>query len=175
MIQALLSQLADCRCISLVASMDHVDTPILWDKQTAAQFNWIWEDATTYAPYVAEASHIPPMLLGKKDEFTAKGAAMVLRSLTAKARQVFQQLAENQEAGSPKEQGLPFHAWFKLCREKFLVTSELLLRTHLTEFKDHELVKVRRAADGGDLYYVPIDKTVLAKLLVDMNAEPDTF
>ncbi len=31
--QALLSELAACSCIGLVASMDRVDAPLLWNKQ----------------------------------------------------------------------------------------------------------------------------------------------
>lgn len=46
------------------------------------------------------------MLLGRKDERTAKGAVMVLRSLTFKAREVFRQLADNQDSDDNKEQGL---------------------------------------------------------------------
>jgi len=34
--QALLSELAACACIGLVASIDHVNAPLLWDKQARA-------------------------------------------------------------------------------------------------------------------------------------------
>jgi hypothetical protein len=34
--QALLSELAACACIGLVASADHVNAPLLWDKQARA-------------------------------------------------------------------------------------------------------------------------------------------
>lgn len=39
--------------------------------------------------------------------------------------------------------GLSFHRLFKVCREKFLVSSEMTLRSHLTEFKDHQLIQIR--------------------------------
>jgi len=169
--QDMLSQLAQCSAVRLVASMDHVDAPLLWDKRTAARFNWLWQDATTYAPYVAEVTHLPSMLLGRKVERTAKGANMVLRSLTYKAREVFRQLAVNQDNPETRDQGIPLAKWFQLCRERFLVTSELQLRTHLTEFKDHELVRTRRSAEGQDLYFIPIDKQTLDAILCDMNSD----
>eukprot|EP00873_Tetraselmis_striata_P040751 jgi/Tetstr1/461015/TSEL_006165.t1 len=168
--QVLLSQIADCPAISLVASMDHLDTALLWEKQMSSRFNWIWEDATTYAPYMAEAALQPSLLLGRKSEQTSKGATVVLVSLPQKARRIFQVLAENQNNSSNKEQGLSIAEWFRLCREQFLVTAEGLLRSHLTEFKDHELVRIRKGSDGTDLYYIPLDETTLAQVLADMNA-----
>ena len=36
--QALLSELAACACIGLAASADHVNAPLLWDKQARALF-----------------------------------------------------------------------------------------------------------------------------------------
>jgi hypothetical protein len=32
--------------------------------QVAARFNWLYHDATTYAPYATEALHVPSLLLG---------------------------------------------------------------------------------------------------------------
>lgn len=48
--QALLSRLAALPHVSLVASFDHVDTPVLWDSFTAARFNWRLHDVTTCQP-----------------------------------------------------------------------------------------------------------------------------
>jgi len=170
--QRLLSQLAECPAISLVASMDHVDTPLLWDKGMSNRFNWIWQDATTYAPYMAEAALMPSLLLGRKSEQTGKGAVMVLMSLTAKARRVFRVLADNQNVsqGNNKEQGLSLQSWFQLCREQFLVTSEQLLRSLLTEFKDHQLVRIRKGADGTDLHFIPLGEEALAQVLSDVES-----
>ena len=49
--QGLLAELASMPNISLVASMDHVNTPLLWDKQMAARFDWLYFDVTNYTPY----------------------------------------------------------------------------------------------------------------------------
>ena len=48
--------------------------------------------------------------------------------------------------------GLPLNRLYTVCREQFLVSSEVTLRAHLTEFKDHELLKFRRGSDGLPLY-----------------------
>ena len=64
--QDLLSHLAACVNIFLVASMDHVNTPLLWDKQVAARFNWLWYDVTNYVPYTLECAHVPSLLVGRR-------------------------------------------------------------------------------------------------------------
>ena len=67
-------------------------------------------------------------------------AANVPRALSANARLIFRLLAE-QQLSCPEEPGMPFHAFYTQCREQFLATSEMTLRSHLTEFVDHELTR----------------------------------
>lgn len=40
--------------IHLIASVDHVNSPLLWTAQQCQALNWIWHEVTTLAPYVAE-------------------------------------------------------------------------------------------------------------------------
>jgi len=65
--------------------------------------------------------------------------------------------------------GLAFHRLYTACREQFLVSSELTLRAHLTEFKDHELLNWRRGLDGQDCVYIPLPLDALTKLLEDLS------
>ena len=64
--QQLLAELARCPAIRLLASMDHVNAPLLWDRRTAAHFNWLHFDVTTYAPYHVEAQEMPSLLIGRR-------------------------------------------------------------------------------------------------------------
>ena len=64
--QHLLSELARCPAIRLLASMDHINAPLLWDRRTAARFSWLFFDVTTYAPYHAEAQEMPSLLIGRR-------------------------------------------------------------------------------------------------------------
>ena len=91
-----------------------------------------------------------------------QGAAIVLQTLVPNARRIFSIMAEQQiqdpEQGDSEcchrlrlvhtesyglHTGLSFPRLFKICREQFLVSSEMTLRSHLTEFKDHQLVQTR--------------------------------
>ena len=72
--QQLLAELVQCPCIRLLASMDHVNAPLLWDRRTAARFNWAHFDATTYAPYHAEAQEMPSLLIGRRSALVVSKA-----------------------------------------------------------------------------------------------------
>ena len=166
--QALLGELAAMPRVHLIASVDHVNAPLLWSKREAARFNWVWQEATTFAPYVIETAHLPQLLASKGEERHIRGAANVLRTLTPNARHIFRLLAEHQ-LSCPDEPGMSFHAFYTQCREQFLATSEMTLRSHLTEFVDHELTRTRRGSDGEDLVVIPFAADVLAQLLKEFD------
>lgn len=44
-------------CGSIIASIDHINAPLMWDHAKLAKFNWIWQDCTTFAPYTVETSY----------------------------------------------------------------------------------------------------------------------
>lgn len=166
--QAILGELASMPRVHLIASVDHVNAPLLWSKREAARFNWVWQEATTFAPYALETSFLPQLLASKGEERHIRGAVNVLRSLTSNARDIFRLLAEHQLA-NPEEKGMGFHAFYTECRAQFLATSEVTLRSHLTEFVDHELTRTRKSADGEDVVHIPFAADVLAQLLKEIN------
>lgn len=120
---------------------------------------------------------------------TTKTALVVLQSLTPNAQSVFKILAEHQLANEKEGEsnrntlvvsdsplfshlllfsGMPNSALYTKCRERFLVSNQVTLNSHLTEFKDHELVKARRHSDGQDCFYIPLPSEALSKLLQEL-------
>lgn len=167
--QQYLARIASCSHIRVVASIDHVNSPLLWDKKMVhTQFNWCWYHVPTFAPYKVEGIFSPLILAHGGTAQTTKTAALVLQSLTPNAQSVFKVLAEHQLA-HPDEEGMPASNLYTVCRERFLVSSQLTLNSHLTEFKDHELVKTRRRSDGQDCLYIPLTTDALEKLIIDNN------
>lgn len=65
--------------------------------------------------------------------------------------------------------GLPVNNLYSTCRERFLVSSQVTLNSHLTEFKDHELVKIRKHSDGQDCLYIPLTKEALEKVVMEIS------
>jgi origin recognition complex subunit 2 len=43
------------------------------------------------------------------------------------------------------------------------------LNSHLTEFKDHELVKTKRNSDGQECLNIPLTSDAIRQLLLDLN------
>lgn len=54
--------------------------------------------------------------------------------------------------------GVPFSILYGWCRQQFLVSTDLALRSQLTEFVDHQLVKWKRDAD---ILYISVEVDVL--------------
>ena len=63
--QGLLAELASFPGFHFVASVDHINAPLLWDVKTRASFRWLCHDATTFTPYFAETLDMPPALMGE--------------------------------------------------------------------------------------------------------------
>lgn len=60
--QAVLGKIAATPDIHVVASIDHVNAPLLWDKCAAARFNWLYQELTTFMPYNVETLSLQPLL-----------------------------------------------------------------------------------------------------------------
>ncbi|GAB2238969.1 hypothetical protein Droror1_Dr00024882 [Drosera rotundifolia] len=132
------------------------------------QFNWWWYHVPTFAPYKVEGMFYPLIVSHAGSAQTSKSAAIVLQSFTPNAQSVFNFLAEYQLA-HPDEQGMLVNNLYSACRECFLVSSQVTLNSHLTEFKDHELFKTRKDSDGQECLYVPLPSEVIEKLLVEIS------
>nr|XP_043637615.1 origin of replication complex subunit 2 [Erigeron canadensis] len=167
--QHLLARIAACSHVRVVASIDHVNAPLLWDKKMVhVQFNWCWHHVPTFAPYKIEGVFHPLILAHGGTSQSVKTASIVLQSLTPNAQSVFKVLVEHQLAHLDEE-GMPIDVLFTSCRERFLVSSQVTLNSHLTEFKDHELVKVKRHSEGQDCLHIPLSKDALEKLVQEIN------
>ncbi|XP_061343671.1 origin of replication complex subunit 2 [Gastrolobium bilobum] len=166
--QQYLARLAACSHIRIVASIDHVNAPLFWDKKMAqTQFNWCWHHVPTFSPYKMEGMFYPLILAHGGASQSVKTAAIVLQSLTPNAQSVFKVLAEHQL--SHPEEGMPISDLYSACRERFLVSSQVTLNSHLTEFKDHELVKIKRHSDGQDCLHIPLAAEALQKVLLEIS------
>ncbi|KAI6688132.1 hypothetical protein NL676_024960 [Syzygium grande] len=124
--QQCLARIAACSHARIIASIDHVNAPLLWDKKMVdTQFNWYWHHTPTFEPYKYEGMFFPLILAHGNTTQSAKTATIVLQSLTPNAQSVFRVLAEHQMA-HPNEEGMPISSLYSTCRERFLVSSQVL-------------------------------------------------
>ncbi|KAI9337987.1 origin recognition complex subunit 2-domain-containing protein [Obelidium mucronatum] len=82
--------------IRVIATIDHINAPLLWDRQAADVFHWLWKDATTYEEYFEETSYEGLVMVEAETRKGANGAVHVLRSLNSNARKMFKILADSQ-------------------------------------------------------------------------------
>jgi origin recognition complex subunit 2 len=176
--QTALSMLARADNIHLVASVDHINAGLLWDNVKSSRFNWIWHDATTFDDYLVETSFENSLLVRTDELGGARGAKFVLDSLTSNARGVFKILADHQldemknarlEGRGNESVGLTYGQYYQKCREGFYVSSDLALRTELTEFRDHKLISTRKSLDGTELFFIPLDRATLDNIVLQLD------
>ena len=169
--QTSLSLLSSCPHIHILASIDHINAPLIWDQAMLSRFNWAWHDVTLYKPYQIETS-FENSLVKQSSSLAFSSMIQVSRSLTSNARGIFRLLAywQIEHHGDPSYLGLTLTELYAKSREKFLVNSEATLKTHLTEFLDHKLIRWKKAGDGAEYLVVAVDHSVLTHFL---EHEPD--
>nr|CAD7568508.1 unnamed protein product [Timema californicum] len=173
--QEILSRLARVDNIHLVASVDHINAPLIWDQKKLSRFNFLWWDVTSLLPYTSETSFETSMLVQHSGAVALASLRNVFQSLTSNARQIFLIVAKYQlnnksnsnytDLVTPFIAGLPFRDLYWQCRDSLLVSSDLALRAQLTEFLDHHLVKYRRSIDGSELLNIPVDHATLTQFV----------
>ncbi|NXO69430.1 ORC2 protein, partial [Phainopepla nitens] len=165
--QQILAQLSSLPSIYLIASIDHINAPLMWDQAKMSLYNWLWYETTTFNPYVEETSYENSLLVQQSGSLALSSLIHVLHSLTLNARGIFRLLAEHQleKKDNPSYPGLSFQDFYQQCREAFLVNSDLTLRAQLTEFRDHKLIRTKRGADGVEYLLIPVDDSTLTDFL----------
>ncbi|NXJ81892.1 ORC2 protein, partial [Trogon melanurus] len=165
--QQILAQLSSLPSVYLIASIDHINAPLMWDQAKLSLYNWLWYETTTFSPYVEETSYENSLLVQQSGSLALSSLTHVLRSLTLNARGIFRLLAQYQleNKDNPSYPGLSFQDFYQQCREAFLVNSDLTLRAQLTEFRDHKLIRTKRGADGVEYLLIPVDDTTLTDFL----------
>eukprot|EP00058_Branchiostoma_floridae_P009189 XP_002594677.1 hypothetical protein BRAFLDRAFT_130922 [Branchiostoma floridae] len=166
-VQTVLCQLAQVGGVRIIATIDHINAPLIWDQNKSSRFNWLWYDVTSYEPYVEETSYENSLMVQQSGVLALSSLVHVLRSLTPNARGVFHLLAlyQLEHKDDSSYIGMSFHDLYQRCREKFLVHSHLTLRAQLTEFKDHKLIRTKKGSDGVENLLIPLDGAMLAEYM----------
>jgi len=193
--QGAIAQLASSPRLRLIASIDHINAPLLWDASMTSKFNFVWFDATNFRPYTEETLNENSIFArqgacGNQQQAALNSLARVFDSLTPNARGIYvaiakyqmnavKELEESAEAAGGEGggggaaaaaaafyQGISFKDLYQKCRKSFLVNSDLTLRAQLTEFRDHKLIKERKGSDDGiDYLVIPLKNNTLAEFL----------
>lgn len=171
--QTVLSKLAAVPSIHVIASIDHISAPLIWVNTQLSKFNFVWYNASSYLPYVRETSFETSSIVQQPKTLVLSSLNNVFLSLTSKTKGIYLIIVKYQlEHEKVKHyKGLPFKKLYWACREAFLVSSDLALRSQLTEFVDHEMVKIKRSSDGVEHVIIPIESNILQQFIDTYSAE----
>ncbi|RWS12953.1 origin recognition complex subunit 2-like isoform X2 [Dinothrombium tinctorium] len=178
--------------IHILASVDHIHSGLLWSSHESHQLNWIWYETHTFLPFKLERGYCSSILSSNLNSMlsqylTLSSIEHVYDSLTPNAKKIFiliakyylknvnASVADNVEMNDdeceemvipdPNFDGLAFSTLYRQCREEFLVNSEITLRTQLTEFKDHKLIKTMKSLEGTEIIALCIDLSLVKKFV----------
>ena len=189
--QALLARLAATPKIHLLATADTPNLLLMWDLSLRDQFNFVFHDCTTFAPFDTEFDVVEEVstLLGRKGRRVGgkEGVEFVLKSLPENARNLYRllltellsmadeghlsdddgdggQAAEN----SREEAGIEFRLLYQKAAEEFIASSEMMFRTLLKEFHDHQMITSRMDTSGMEILGVPLARDEMEGVLEDL-------
>lgn len=176
--QTMLSLLATIRQVAIIASTDHIYTPIIWNNIQSQNYNFIYHDVTNFEPYSVESSFQDVMKVGNSEKSQgSEGAKYVLQSLTTNSKKMFKLLVESQIANIEKESkkvykkrkaslmfGIEFKQFSQLCATEFIASNDISLRTMLREFIEHNMACISKKNEGTEVVWVPYNYMDLKKL-----------
>jgi origin recognition complex subunit 2 len=189
--QALLARLAATPSIHLLATADTPNFSLMWDLTLRDQFNFAFHDCTTFAAYEAEWTVVDEVnqLLGRRGHRVngRDGVGFVLKSLPENARSLYRILliellsaagsddedagekSVRREGGGPgRESVVEFRNLYQKASEEFIASSEMMFRTLLKEFHDHQMITSRMDASGAEILSVPLSREEMEGVLEDL-------
>ncbi|EAW12813.1 origin recognition complex subunit 2 [Aspergillus clavatus NRRL 1] len=190
--QALLARLAATPKIRLLATADTPNFLLMWDISLRDQFNFVFHDCTTFIPFDTEFDVVEEVhnLLGRKGRRIGgkDGVAFVLKSLPENAQNLYRLLLTEilcmmdegnnsdddmdgnggREDRSHDETGIEFRMLYQKAAEEFIASSEMMFRTLLKEFHDHQMITSRMDTGGMEILGVPLSREEMEGVLEDL-------
>jgi len=105
-IQRNLAHLCSLPNVRLVASVDHINAPLILDSNRTAEYNILWFDATTLMPYVEETSYENSLLVQQSTNLALSSLIHVFKSLTPSTKGIYI-LLTNYQLETQKDQSYP--------------------------------------------------------------------
>lgn len=94
--QEILSRLAKISNIHLLASIDHINTPLIWDQRRLSDYNFSWWDCTTMLPYSEETASENSLMVQNTGDLALSSMRNVFQSLTQNAKGIYILIAKYQ-------------------------------------------------------------------------------
>ncbi|KNG80827.1 origin recognition complex subunit 2 [Aspergillus nomiae NRRL 13137] len=190
--QVLLARLAATPKIHLLVTADTPNYLLMWDISLRDQFNFVFHDCTTFAAFDTEFDVVEEVhnLLGRKGRRVGgkEGVEFVLKSLPENARNLYRLLlteiismfdeghnsddemdgGAGHDGDGKDEVGIEFRSLYQKATEEFIASSEMMFRTLLKEFHDHQMITSRLDPSGMEILGVPLPRDEMEGVLEDL-------
>ena len=167
--QRVLADLAQCPAVSIIATCDKINAPLLWGNDLLSKFRWSFEHVPTYVSYPIRSDFA--MFTGQKGAVAQNQALeYILRSLTNRHKELLSLVASEslklQDLGdsSSSMKGLLFEELLDLATKAMIVQTSNNLSTYLKELEDHRLVSITTDASKRKFVLVLLSRDTLEKL-----------
>ena len=153
--------------IRFVASIDLINANLLWDQESKNCFRWLTYNCSTFENYSIESSFENGFLHNPSGSLALSSLMNVVKSLTPNAKKILEVIMTNhlqtaaKSKGAATPSGILFQRCYLMCRESFLVNSDLALRGQLTEFVDHGLITIKKNSEGGEIIVLNLSQSVM--------------
>lgn len=124
-----------------LATSDNVKSSFLISRHTAALTSLIWHHVSTKKRY--ETKEIMEKMKGP----VLKNLSNILNCISKNTKKIFQLILQT----STKPGSVLFETVFQKCKKNLLIINKTTLRTHLTEFIDHSIIKITRNKKGEEI------------------------
>ena len=164
--QRVLAALAECPAVSLIATADKLNAPLLWSNQMLDQYRWYYAHTPTYESH--ELSPDFALLHGSKGSTQIQASALetILNSLTMRHKELFTLLAkESLKEGQDNARGVPFEQLLDRAIKAMLVTTSYGLNNYLKEFADHKVILKSSDANKKEWVRITLPRTTIEQML----------
>jgi origin recognition complex subunit 2 len=193
--QSLLARLAKLPYINMLATADIPNFLLLWDVTLRDEFNFVFHDCTTFAPFAVELDVVTEVhqLFGRKTSRIGgrQGVGFVLKSLPENTRKLYRLLIteiltllgdqnlsgdedNNADPNQPErgnkiqDAAIEWRTLFNKASEEFISSSEMMFRTQLKEFYDHQMIVSTTDASGAEMLGVPLSREEMEGVLEEL-------
>ncbi|CAD6195809.1 unnamed protein product [Caenorhabditis auriculariae] len=164
---ALCSLLEYPRNVKLIATVDNINTTIIWNSRHLDVFNFLHIRCDTLALPLEELMTSDSKILGldgKSNNTTHSISSLDVfwKSLASNSQRIFHLFFE---MFLQTQKPVNFWELFSAAKDEFCVSTDTALRTQLVEFKDHRIIKWSRSEDGNDQLSGIVDRDLISQFL----------
>ncbi|CDW82556.1 origin recognition complex subunit 2 [Stylonychia lemnae] len=147
--QQYISELANVRSISLIVSVDHINSGIMWSDSMLDRFNFYASEVNTFEDFDTELEYQSPLFQFKNDNQEV-GLLFVFKSMTGNQKKLISIIAQYL-LDNPQEKGISYKELMIKCVEQMVCHSNKQMKDGLHEALDHKIV-IEKQDDKGHIY-----------------------